>query len=637
MIRALVAIILIYTVVYAGLSRPYNGEDLNHIHIYFEWEQEPDAVSYNIQVSDQQSFNNLVIDNQEISTAYIGKNNINWDSAYYWRVRPIFDGGAYGSWIDESFFTIGNKILPDLDINIYNNELIQDGLNIYTQFIPNVVVGVIDRYGNEIWSMENIFMNHVNEFGQIYGVNGPGIEFNYDQDILFQTPINDVDAHEVKQIFNGNYMAFVPDYSHLGPIHPGEWSFLFQSQGYQVDGVTNEFPYLAMRIVEWDSDGNEVWDWNPFEHFSMEDTDLYGGMWWDAAMNGRYDWMHSNAFHFDDEESVIYVSHRHLSRISKIAYPSGEVIWNMGLPEEYSTGDDNICTDLLFSFQHHIQLMDDGSLLFFDNGNISDILTSDNSPITRIRRVVVIDDSSCETIWQYDLPPSLHGLGMGSVQELDNGNYSIYTYGNGLNNPECSIFEITPSGDMVWKATSQDQNSAWYRSYKIPSIHPQAFSIVVDGYTNGEDGDYIEIPGDALNFTIYNKSGYDLEYRYMFGDMLDGGPQLFTYDEGVVEVPSYGSEIISFPVSGASDLAETQVMLSIWPVHHEYALKQLEIPVVIENITGDINGDSIINILDVIQLVGFSLGGTYQSSGDINSDGVINILDIVQLVNIILN
>ena len=60
-------------------------------------------------------------------------------------------------------------------------------------------------------------------------------------------------------------------------------------------------------------------------------TDLYGGIWWDFNA-GAHDWMHSNAFHFDEVESVIYVSHRHLSRISKIAYPSGDVIWNIGMP-----------------------------------------------------------------------------------------------------------------------------------------------------------------------------------------------------------------------------------------------------------------------------------------------------------------
>ena len=67
--------------------------------------------------------------------------------------------------------------------------------------------------------------------------------------------------------------------------------------------------------------------------------------------------------------------------------------------------------------------MDNGDLLFFDNGNMSDILYNEDNPISRIRRIRVIDNSYCETLWQYDLPPNLHGLGMGSVQLLDNDNY----------------------------------------------------------------------------------------------------------------------------------------------------------------------------------------------------------------------
>ena len=31
-----------------------------------------------------------------------------------------------------------------------------------------------------------------------------------------------------------------------------------------------------------------------------------------------------------------------------------------------------------------------------------------------------------------DLPANLFGAGMGSVQLLDNGNYLIYTFGNGM-------------------------------------------------------------------------------------------------------------------------------------------------------------------------------------------------------------
>ena len=36
----------------------------------------------------------------------------------------------------------------------------------------------------------------------------------------------------------------------------------------------------------------------------------------------------------------------------------------MGMSSEYNTGENNICSELGFSFQHNIQLLDDGSLLF---------------------------------------------------------------------------------------------------------------------------------------------------------------------------------------------------------------------------------------------------------------------------------
>ena len=54
-------------------------------------------------------------------------------------------------------------------------------------------------------------------------------------------------------------------------------------------------------------------------------------------------------------------------------------------------------------------------------------------------------------------------------------------------------------------------------------------------------------------------------------------------------------------------------------------------------LSGDVNGDGIINILDVVQVVNLILINEYDDSGDLNEDGIINILDLVQLANIILN
>ena len=56
-----------------------------------------------------------------------------------------------------------------------------------------------------------------------------------------------------------------------------------------------------------------------------------------------------------------------------------------------------------------------------------------------------------------------------------------------------------------------------------------------------------------------------------------------------------------------------------------------------DGIAGDINGDGILNILDIVSLVNLVLASEYEVAGDINLDGVLYILDIVSLVNLILS
>tara|TARA_B100000700_G_scaffold323020_1_gene425912 strand:+ start:619 stop:1761 length:1143 start_codon:yes stop_codon:yes gene_type:complete len=56
-----------------------------------------------------------------------------------------------------------------------------------------------------------------------------------------------------------------------------------------------------------------------------------------------------------------------------------------------------------------------------------------------------------------------------------------------------------------------------------------------------------------------------------------------------------------------------------------------------DSVQGDVNGDALVNVQDVVLVVNLVLSASYDSAADLNSDGIINVLDIVQVVNIILN
>jgi hypothetical protein len=76
---------------------------------------------------------------------------------------------------------------------------------------------------------------------------------------------------------------------------------------------------------------------------------------------------------------------------------------------------------------------------------------------------------------------------------------------------------------------------------------------------------------------------------------------------------------------GSSGNMDINASEEIWEFFSQYT-----------SMLGDINGDQLINILDVILLVSVILEDEYIQSGDLNSDGSVDVLDIVSIVNIIL-
>ena len=633
--------LVLFTFVKSEMILPEDNEFLKTIHVWFEWDQEPDASQYNLQISSDEFFENIIKDINIVKPLHIEKNSLDWNSTFYWRVRSIYIDGSFSNWINQSSFTIRSNEVQDFDISINDINSIQDGLIIFGQFSPNLMVGVIDKYGNELWNTGNpdedhqlgTLLNYVSDSGQLFGKSSTaGIQFNFNHDIIWQSPPNTpIDLHEVQKLPNGNFISFVPIFE-PGPIAQGDWTDSFQNLGYQADGETIEFPWLGQRIVEWDKNtGQELWSWNAFDHIDMSQYDKQAELWWDAYISGRFDWLHSNAFFFDEVESAIYISIRHLNQITKISYPSGEIIYSIGLSDEYETGSsNNICNDLRFSWQHHVQLLDDGDLLFFDNGNLSNDLLDDEYRTTRIRKIQVNNDLTCSTSWQFDLPQNLYGHGTGSVQLLDNDNYLIYTQGGF---EDCSILEVNQDKEIIWLAEASDPTSSIYRAYKIPSMYPDAYTLTVNGLTQDFTGNVVELFGSNLEFNLTNHSGYDNKYIYSFRNPNN---DWFEDVDGEIILGPYESQIISF-ISDQID-TDTEIRIEIYPENHEYAQKQLVLDLVSTiSLIGDINNDGRLTVEDIILIVNMALDlSINENDADLNGDGGINIIDISLLLNLIL-
>ena len=275
-------IILASSFIYGGLSTPEDGATLNHIHVLFEWEQIPEADHYQIQITEDSDFSNLIVNTDDNTLAYIEKDALDWNSSYYWRTQPVYTSGSSGSWTDSFSFTTGSS-LSSTTATIIDESQNQSGLTVFGAFF-NYFSAAVDQTGKEIWNTgDNNFVYYsTSDIGDVFGCyllpeaenNLPGIEISFRGEIIWEEPNDEFLHHDIIRLPNGNYIAIV-EVDSLGPIPIGGWTASFQGLGFQADGVTVEFPWVGDKLVEWDDDTKDVvWSWNVFDHFNMSDLSL---------------------------------------------------------------------------------------------------------------------------------------------------------------------------------------------------------------------------------------------------------------------------------------------------------------------------------------------------------------------------
>ena len=470
LVKKIIIFLTIYTL-YGDFIKPTNLSNIHYTHVLFEWEQIADAKSYNLNIENltiiEENIN--IIDSSLISII----DSFSWGNSYKIKLRPILDNETFSEWEDSIIIDINSlpegftDFIPIVDGDYNLNE------NDYTIIHEQI----IDKSGQPIWIWKDwgdpelfvvtrlldngTFLGLLR--GQGYNINANNFDIN--GEFVWESPPERVQREILPFEKEGSmhYIGLVKEtfFNAIPTIEP--YASQFQDAG--LDSIN----WYSDAIVEWDENGQEVWRWSCKDYFSFDDLDpnfSLGGI--DLIIEGTkdLDWTHCNSIFFDYEESALYLSTRHLSRITKIDYPSGDIIWNFG--KEFASGEVAFGFDLGLSGQHSFEKLDNGNFIMYDNGNY------DNPELTRALEISINDDDLSYNIeWEYFLPPDLFTHKWGDADRLINGN-TLITAG-----PAGTLMEVNSSNNIVWQITGIQPT---YRSERINGLYPLAFSFKLPNF-----------------------------------------------------------------------------------------------------------------------------------------------------------
>ena len=224
--------------------------------------------------------------------------------------------------------------------------------------------------------------------------------------------------HDAQWLDNGNLL-----YTVASPIPVSAGKGLFSKIPLEMQ----QRPF-SDTVREVNREGEVVWEWNAWEHISIEDYPIHECFNRDNAKE-RLHWPMINGVY--QKNNIVLMSLRTTSGIIAVNKENNDILWELKYP--------------LVAQQHDPSFTEDGNLLCFDNGNIrpSSIHHS---------RIVEYDPKTKDLVWSYvdSMPPAFFSPYMGSVERLWNGNTFICESAFGR------LFEVTPEGETVWEYVIPD-------------------------------------------------------------------------------------------------------------------------------------------------------------------------------------
>jgi hypothetical protein len=208
----------------------------------------------------------------------------------------------------------------------------------------------------------------------------------------------------------------------------------------------------------------------------------------------------------------------------------------------------------------------------------------------------------------------------------------------------CEIYVIEWGGDSdILYRWGNPQNSgrdgeqilfAQHGVNEIPIGYPGEENLILFNNMN--------IPGEQLGSSVIIEFRPPDNYYIEEGEAWGPTEPIWTFEDnfygakqsGAFRLPN-GNTFVT--VAGDDGMFEvTQDGEIVWEYFAEGVVRAQKYGLDYLTLLGDVNNDGVINVLDVVLVVGYVLEASYIIEGDVNEDGILNVLDIVTIITFIL-
>ncbi len=492
-----------------------------------EYEKIPGASQYEIQLvqdAKDASFNKPLIDRKDSSTATLVE-GLHFGKNYQWRYAGIVNG-KLTEWKGPYRFEIMENPFSDR----YRVKILQnDPVNSTKGLIAlDVIRTIVDMKGTPVLffpegtdvlrrgaEMRDLTLNKAGTLtfldGQIAGEAGLSGDPIWFAPLQMKsrafTAFGDFYHHDIKRLPNGHYMILAGDYelktlpswislTKVLQEAPADNTADSTGEAGRYSGLTVYINKADTQVLvnmeainEYDKEGKTVWTWKCKGYF--HDSDVFPENF-DLNKTCTQQLPHLNAFSVDAKNDFVYASFRNIDRVVKIDKRRDKVVYSWGT--KMATGEAN-AGDGFFKKQHGVNILKDGTIAVFNNGDTS---------IKSVPSSVVIftqpsSNAPSKVIWKFDCDFDSSGLPAkrntheisvrgGNVDVISEQNFLV---GMGAVN---RVFEVSRAKKVVWSAVIEKKagaDSGWvaqplYRAHYSSSLYPCYFTIQSNKDTIGK-------------------------------------------------------------------------------------------------------------------------------------------------------